>query len=172
MAQLCNSVASGQTISIVNPQAFLRNERSLHRNSRSLSLNGADVEAAPHLQEDNYVQSLPSATEDAEKFVRQIRIGINASWVVNIALLVVKIVAFVLSGSYAVLASAMDSLVDTLSQAVLALAEHQATRSNQRFPIGRTRISELAVLACAAIMFVSTAIVIREAIGCLVQGFH
>lgn len=44
----------------------------------------------------------------------------------NTTLLVAKTVVFFLSGSYAVLASAVDSLVDLLSQGVLAVAEYQA----------------------------------------------
>lgn len=52
-----------------------------------------------------------------QDFSRRVRIGINASWAVNITLLIAKIVAFFLSMSYSVLASAVDSLVDLLSQA-------------------------------------------------------
>ncbi|KXZ56512.1 hypothetical protein GPECTOR_1g459 [Gonium pectorale] len=91
---------------------------------------------------------------------------------VNVLLLVSKAAAFVLSGSYAVLASGVDSLVDLLSQAVLAVAEYQARTWDQRFPIGRTRMAELSVLACAAIMFVSSALVVRESAGALWDGFH
>ena len=43
---------------------------------------------------------------------------------------------------------------------------------DRRFPIGRTRMAELSVLACAAIMFVSTSLVIREAVDGLWDGFH
>ncbi|KAG2455097.1 hypothetical protein HYH02_000917 [Chlamydomonas schloesseri] len=107
-----------------------------------------------------------------QAFARKVRIGINASWVVNILLLVAKTVVFILSGSYAVLASAVDSLVDLLSQVVLAVAEYQAATYDRRFPIGRTRMAELSVLACAAIMFVSTSLVIRESVGALWDGFH
>ncbi|KAG2440331.1 hypothetical protein HXX76_004436 [Chlamydomonas incerta] len=114
----------------------------------------------------------PSSSRAADPFARKVRIGINASWVVNILLLIAKTAVFVLSGSYAVLASAVDSLVDLLSQVVLAVAEYQAATYDQRFPIGRTRMAELSVLACAAIMFVSTSLVIREAADGLWDGFH
>ncbi|KAG2497945.1 hypothetical protein HYH03_004207 [Edaphochlamys debaryana] len=72
----------------------------------------------------------------------------------------------------AVLASAVDSLVDLLSQAVLATAEYQMRRFDQRFPIGRTRLSELSVMACACIMFISCVLVLREAAQALWDGFH
>ncbi|KAG2455092.1 hypothetical protein HYH02_000912 [Chlamydomonas schloesseri] len=114
----------------------------------------------------------PSSSPTGDPFARKVRIGINASWVVNILLLVAKTVVFILSGSYAVLASAVDSLVDLLSQVVLAVAEYQAATYDRRFPIGRTRMAELSVLACAAIMFVSTSLVIREAADGLWDGFH
>ncbi|GLC51497.1 hypothetical protein PLESTB_000508900 [Pleodorina starrii] len=65
-----------------------------------------------------------------------------------------------------------STLVDLFSQAVLAVAEYQAARFDDRFPIGRTRMAELSVLACAGIMFVSTALVIRESIGSLWDGLH
>ena len=68
----------------------------------------------------------PSSSRVVDPFARKVRIGINASWVVNILLLIAKTTVFVLSGSYAVLASAVDSLVDLLSQVVLAVAEYQA----------------------------------------------
>ncbi len=43
-----------------------------------------------------------------------------------------KVAVFVMSSSYAVLASAIDSLVDLLSQAVLAVAEYQVSRCVSR----------------------------------------
>eukprot|EP00198_Chlamydomonas_reinhardtii_P008085 XP_001697422.1 CDF transporter, membrane protein [Chlamydomonas reinhardtii] len=130
----------------------------------TLSVSSAAAESAP--------AQTPAQAEATAAFARKVRIGINASWAVNTTLLVAKTVVFFLSGSYAVLASAVDSLVDLLSQGVLAVAEYQAATYDQRFPIGRTRMAELSVLACAAIMFVSTSLVIRESIGALWDGFH
>lgn len=49
----------------------------------------------------------------------------NVSLAVNIFLLVVKIYAFVVSHSKAILASAADSLVDIASQLVIAYAEYK-----------------------------------------------
>lgn len=47
---------------------------------------------------------------------RKMRFAMVSSLVANVALLVAKIVAYVLSGSKAVLASAADSFVDIASQ--------------------------------------------------------
>lgn len=62
---------------------------------------------------------LPQATSNA--FSRKVRFGIRASWVVNWLLLFAKAAAFTLSLSYSVLASAVDSLVDLLSQVSQAI---------------------------------------------------
>ena len=78
----------------------------------------------------------PRAVVAVDDFSRRVRLGINASWAVNISLLVAKIVAFAVSQSYSVLASAVDSLVDLLSQGLLAVAEHHAATFDPRFPIG------------------------------------
>ena len=53
----------------------------------------------------------------------------NISLAANIFLLVVKIYAFYVSKSKAILASAADSLVDIASQLVIAYAEYQASVS-------------------------------------------
>lgn len=51
-------------------------------------------------------------------------LAMKASWAVNIGLLFAKFVAFVLTGSKSVMAALADSVVDVLSQIVIALAEY------------------------------------------------
>ncbi|GLI68712.1 hypothetical protein VaNZ11_013195 [Volvox africanus] len=179
MAQLAREVVLGQTSSCKDPEGFTRitSARSLSRASRlNLYTEIHDVEAAvPFVTATADVEGAfreTSRNREVDSFSKRVRLGINASWFVNVILLISKAAAFVMSGSYAVLASAVDSLVDLLSQAVLAVAEYQAARFDQRFPIGRTRMAELSVLACAGIMFISTALVIREAVGSLWDGLH
>ncbi|GFR41467.1 hypothetical protein Agub_g2156 [Astrephomene gubernaculifera] len=177
MAQLAREVILGRTSSCLDVADFTSIAPTRQGSVARAGLpEDTDVEAAAPLltrASDEAVARAPSPTqEEVDSFSRRVRFGINASWAVNILLLVAKVAAFVLSGSYAVLASAVDSLVDLLSQAVLAIAEYQVSRFDQRFPIGRTRMTELSVLACAGIMFVSTTLVIRESIGGLWDGFH
>ncbi|KAL3131022.1 Photosystem II protein D1 [Trebouxia sp. C0009 RCD-2024] len=101
---------------------------------------------------------------------RRASLAMNLSWAVNFLLLVVKFVAFGLSRSYSVLASAADSFVDIASQGVLAFAQWRMRRVDSKFPVGRTRLETVAVIVCAVIMSIATVLVIRESIGALVDG--
>ena len=60
------------------------------------------------------------------------------------------------------LASAADSVVDIASQAVLALADWQVGKVDPQYPVGKTRLQTVAVIACAVIMSFATLAVIQE----------
>eukprot|EP00891_Asterochloris_glomerata_P002818 jgi/Astpho2/2818/e_gw1.00050.161.1_t len=92
------------------------------------------------------------------------------SFVANMGLLVAKLYGFWLSHSYSVLASAADSLVDILSQAVLALVEWQMNRVDPLFPVGKTRLETVGVVGCAVIMSVATLEVIQQSAETLYTG--
>ncbi len=62
------------------------------------------------------------AVEQSPEVQRRIRIGMNTSWAANICLLLAKVVAFAVSLSFSVLASTIDSVVDILSQVLVAIA--------------------------------------------------
>ncbi|KAG2497946.1 hypothetical protein HYH03_004208 [Edaphochlamys debaryana] len=176
MSQLAREVILGSTADLHEAADFTRSQSAYARTSR-LSYDDLESATTPLLGDGashvaEQVAAQADRARDVEAFSHRVRIGIRASWVVNCLLLVSKTAVFLLSGSYAVLASAVDSLVDLLSQAVLATAEYQVARFDQRFPIGRTRLSELSVMACACIMFVSTSMVLREAVEALWNGFH
>lgn len=81
-----------------------------------------------------------------------ITFAVNASWAVNWFLLIAKGIVFVMSSSKAVLAALVDSAVDLVSQAVLALAETYMSRFSRNYPVGRSRLEALSVIACAFIM--------------------
>jgi cation diffusion facilitator family transporter len=102
------------------------------------------------------------------------RIAEFASWIslaVNVLLLLSKIVAFLLSDSQAVLASLVDSAVDLISQAVLAAAGSYSKTYSPNYPVGRSRLEALAVMACANVMIMVSLEVIKSAIEVLVEGF-
>ena len=82
----------------------------------------------------------------------------------------VQVVAYALSGSYAVLASMIDSVVDLLSQLLIALAERANQRWHPDYPTGRSRLETVAVLAAAMIMVTATVLIIRECIEGLIEG--
>jgi hypothetical protein len=122
MAQLAREVILGQTSACTDPAGFTRIQscRNLSRGSRlNLAADVHNIEASPPTltratDGEGLSQPLLNSNQEVDEFSRRVRLGINASWVVNVVLLVTKTAAFVLSGSYAVLASAVDSLVDLL----------------------------------------------------------
>ena len=91
--------------------------------------------------------------------------AVRASWVINVVLLVMKILyCFYISGSKAILAALVDSVVDLVSQIILALGDHYMNKPSPEYAIGgRARIEALAVLACAAVMIVANVEVIQGA---------
>jgi hypothetical protein len=135
------ALTSSQTADATTPAGFLQAQPGqLARLSTDGSRRGGtvtsarpDVEsAAPLLHGEEpqggsfSVEEAPSITEaEGTDFERKVRLGVNLSWAVNIMLFTSKVFVFAISGSFSVLASAVDSLVDLLSQAVLAVAEYQ-----------------------------------------------
>jgi cation diffusion facilitator family transporter len=98
-------------------------------------------------------------------------VAMNASLIVNMALLIIKVIAFIVSSSKAVLASLVDSIVDLLSQAILAVAENYILRHSPKYPVGRSRLEALSVIACAFIMSMAAVEVIQFSIEDLKSGF-
>ena len=96
----------------------------------------------------------------------------NASWFVNVFLLIVKTVIFITSNSKAVLASLADSAVDLASQGMLSLAERYIKRRDARYPVGRARLEALGVLGCAMLMSMAAVEVIQFSASDLWRGFH
>ena len=80
------------------------------------------------------------------------RLAVNASWLVNWFLLAAKLFAVITSSSKAVTAALADSAVDLVSQAVLALADRYMAKHSPDYPVGRSRLEALSVIACAFIM--------------------
>ena len=93
---------------------------------------------------------------------RKCAVATWASLIVNFFLLAAKLWGFAVSASYSVLASAADSVVDIASQAVLALADWQVGKVDPQYPVGKTRLQTVAVIACAVIMSFATLAVIQE----------
>lgn len=80
------------------------------------------------------------------------QLAVNASWLVNWFLLAAKAYAVIVSSSKAVTAALADSAVDLVSQAILALADRYMSRHSPNYPVGRSRLEALSVIACAFIM--------------------
>lgn len=93
-----------------------------------------------------------SPIDSNEEHERSLTLAVNASWAVNWFLLIAKGITYVMSASKAVLAALVDSAVDLVSQAVLALAENYMSKFSPNYPVGRSRLEALSVIACAFIM--------------------
>lgn len=69
---------------------------------------------------------------------------------------------------YAALA---DSIVDLLSQVVLSLASKYMSKYHYDYPVGRSKLEALSVLACSGIMFITSVEVLQFSAQDLVVGF-
>jgi cation diffusion facilitator family transporter len=103
---------------------------------------------------------------------RILRFATNASWLVNWFLLFFKAIAFYISFSKAVAAALTDSVVDLLSQFVLALSDKYMTKHDPDYPIGRSRLEAISVLATASIMSMASVEVIQYSASDLYYGFR
>ncbi|CAK0784774.1 hypothetical protein CVIRNUC_007978 [Coccomyxa viridis] len=113
----------------------------------------------------------PAETREHKRLRAKMNLAMWSSLVANVLLLVAKIVAYVLSHSSSILASAADSFVDIASQVVIAVAEKYMRSADPSYPVGRTRLETVGVVACAVIMTIATIEVIQAAAGDLVDGF-
>lgn len=108
---------------------------------------------------------------EGEKISASVAKAFKLSWIANFFLFAFKLVAAVATGSQSILASLADSAVDLLSQAVIAVAEAAMGSKHDDYPVGRSRLEALGVLACACIMSMASAFVIQSASTVLYQGF-
>lgn len=102
---------------------------------------------------------------------RRLQYAVGASWATNWLLLAIKIYAFSVSGSKAVLASMADSAVDLASQLVISVADYQIQQHSPYFPVGRSRLEALAVIGCACIMSIASLEVVQFSALDLYNGF-
>ena len=106
----------------------------------------------------NNVNSTDDSSNEEDQSVL---FGVRASWFANILLLLIKIYAYYISASQAVLAALADSVVDLISQIILASADDVANKPSENHPVGRARIESLSVMCCAAIMIVASVEVVE-----------
>lgn len=96
----------------------------------------------------------------------------TASWLVNWFLLFAKVYIVIVTASKSVLAALVDSAVDLVSQAILAIAERYMTKYDADYPVGRARLEALSVLCCAFIMSLAAIEVTQFSISDLYQGIY
>ncbi|KAG9393271.1 Cation efflux protein [Carpediemonas membranifera] len=95
-------------------------------------------------------------------------LSVILSYIANIVLVVVKILAVYVSGSMAVYASMLDSLLDVVSGTVLFLTTMFSRRGNaKKYPMGRSRWVSIGIIMFATIMASFSLTLIRDNIQVL-----
>lgn len=95
------------------------------------------------------------------------------SVIINILLFFSKLYVYLRSGAMVVLAALVDSTVDLLAQVILLWTNRVATTARTDasqqvlYPAGRSRAEPVGVIACALLMAMASAQVIRDSSVCL-----
>ncbi|CAI9767519.1 unnamed protein product [Fraxinus pennsylvanica] len=108
--------------------------------------------------------------EDREKLARSEAIAIRMSNVANMLLFAAKVYASIRSGSLAIVASTLDSLLDLLSGFILWFtAFSMQTPNPYQYPIGKKRMQPLGILVFASVMATLGLQIILESLRTLVS---
>uniref|UniRef100_A0A0D6QSQ3 Uncharacterized protein n=1 Tax=Araucaria cunninghamii TaxID=56994 RepID=A0A0D6QSQ3_ARACU len=90
--------------------------------------------------------------EDAQREFG-VNIAVNISNIANVLLLLFKIYATVNTGSLAVAASTLDSLLDLIAGAILWFTNRSMTNTNiYKYPIGKLRVQPVGIIIFAVVM--------------------
>lgn len=109
--------------------------------------------------------------EEGSQLERRVKFAIYLSLGANVVLLGAKLGIYLLTLSNSIMASLADSVVDILSQGVIAFAEYQMKWEDPRYPVGKTRLETIGVIVSAGIMSVCSIEVIQSSIKTLWEGF-
>ena len=102
---------------------------------------------------------------------RAVQLAIEGSLALTCLLICVKFFAAFWSGSIAVIASAVDSALDLLSQGILlATSRFMLHKDAQQYPIGKSRVESLAVGAFAIIMGLAAVFLLYQSILVSAEG--
>mmetsp|Transcript_12655 Transcript_12655/g.30884 ORF Transcript_12655/g.30884 Transcript_12655/m.30884 type:complete len:474 (-) Transcript_12655:333-1754(-) len=102
------------------------------------------------------------------------KLALDLSLWINIFILLTKAIAYLETSSLSILAALVDSVLDVVSQWILAYTESRSskTRSSAHYPAGASRLEPLGVLSCAALMGFASFGVLKEALENLFEGMH
>jgi len=100
------------------------------------------------------------------------KLALDLSLWINVFILVTKLVAYLETLSLSILAALVDSILDVVSQWILAYTERRSSkdRSSAHYPAGASRLEPLGVLSCAALMGFASFGVLKEALETLYEG--
>ncbi len=110
----------------------------------------------------------PTPVRSPSKFAveqEKSELALRISVVFNIAISIVKLFATIVSGSLAVTATLVDSILDVLSQFILFYTDSAAkSHDGRNYPVGRTRLAPLGIFVCAVLMGMASMEVVRESV--------
>jgi len=109
--------------------------------------------------------------EETRSNAPRVAFAINASASVNVVLLIIKLYAAATSGSVAVAASCVDSLMDLISGLILWVSSQLSSkRDSLGFPVGKSRFETIAIVLFSSIMGFASLSLIREGAQSLAEG--
>jgi cation diffusion facilitator family transporter len=133
----------------------------LHAHNREI-LGLTEVFSPTEVRRKKIAEGTPRTQKINEKKDQQC---LRISVVFNIIITVVKVFATIISGSLAVTATLVDSVLDVLSQFILFYTDSAARkRDSTKFPAGKTRLAPLGIFICAVLMGMASVEVIHESI--------
>ncbi|KAK4279456.1 hypothetical protein QN277_011238 [Acacia crassicarpa] len=108
--------------------------------------------------------------EDREHLARSETFAIRLSNIANMVLFAAKVLACVKSGSLAIMASTLDSLLDLLSGFILWFTSFSMQTPNPyQYPIGKKRMQPLGILVFASVMATLGLQIILESVRALIS---
>jgi len=117
---------------------------------------------------DHYIQgdfTFREREENKEKV--RAKIGIRLSFFCNIFLMGVKIVILAFTGSLAILASLIESILDIIANSIIFISSYLQVMKPKEvylYPVGKRRIETIAVIVFAAFMFTAAGELLIQAI--------
>jgi len=109
--------------------------------------------------------------DNQEENLTRVRIAVNVSFLVNVCLLVLKVIAAVQSGSLAVIASSLDSLLDLLSGGILFLISRAISKPDPyKYPVSKARFEPLGIVVFACVMGMTSLYIAVESVQELIEG--
>ncbi|KAG0558723.1 hypothetical protein KC19_10G048800 [Ceratodon purpureus] len=117
---------------------------------------------------------MPTTThEERETTKRGERLAIHISNIANLFIFAAKVYACVKSGSLAIIASTLDSLLDLLSGFILWFTAISMRKQNPYlYPIGKKRMQPLGILVFASVMATLGLQIILESVRTLIAKEH
>uniref|UniRef100_A0A9I9DA80 Cation efflux protein transmembrane domain-containing protein n=1 Tax=Cucumis melo TaxID=3656 RepID=A0A9I9DA80_CUCME len=154
-------VESPYEIDLSKSTGFSRGEKDYYERQLATLKSFEDV--------DSLVSSDCIDEEDMEERAQQER-AMKISNYANIVLLLLKIYATVRSGSIAIAASTLDSLLDLMAGGILWFTHLYMKRVNiYKFPIGKLRVQPVGIIVFAAVMATLGFQVLLQAVEQLIQ---